>query len=64
MFFFAHSLSEIDLAQLVEVDFELVGPIGQRGGVVCDARVGLLSEPDEILARAVEAVLQDVELQA
>lgn len=50
------------LAQLLEIDLELVGSIGQRRVVVGDVPVSLLAKPNEVRARAVEAVLHDIEL--
>jgi hypothetical protein len=52
------------LAQFLEIDLELAGPVIQRGPVVGDARIGLLAQPDEVRSGAIEAVSHDVELQA
>jgi hypothetical protein len=49
-------------AELLEIDLELVGPIGQRGPLVRNAGIGFFAEPDEIGPRAIETILHDVEL--
>ena len=53
-----------DLTQLVEVDLELRRTVPERRSVIGDCRVGTLSELDQFLSRAVEAVVESVKLQA
>ena len=53
-----------DLAQLVEVDLELRRAVPERRAVVGDRWIGALAELDQFLARAVEAVVERVKLQA
>src|SRR3546814_5391635 len=53
----------IHFPKLLEIDLELASAIGECGSIVGNVRIRLLTQPDQVGARAVEPILHRVELQ-
>lgn len=53
-----------DPSQLIEIDLELCSAMSERRAIISNVRVSSFTELDQLLARAVETVVESLELQA